>query len=372
VAGTPARTVKLFLCGDVMTGRGIDQILPHAGAPVLYERYVKDARDYVELAERVNGEIVRPAGYGYVWGDALSELARETPDARIVNLETAITVRDEPADKEVLYRMHPGNVPCLTAAGVDCCALANNHVLDWGEHGLEETLRSLHGARLRCAGAGRDLDEAAAPAAIPVPGGGRVLLFSFGCESSGIPRAWGAGPNRPGVWLLKGIGPHVVDELAARVRAEKRPGDLVVASVHWGPNWGYDVPDAHLRFAHALVERAGVDVVHGHSSHHPLGVEVHEGRLILYGAGDLVNDYEGIGGHAEYRGELSSMYFATLDSARGRLLDLHMVPMRMRRLALRRAGDADARWLCAVLDRESQAFGCRVLLEDGGRLRLSW
>jgi poly-gamma-glutamate synthesis protein (capsule biosynthesis protein) len=85
-----------------------------------------------------------------------------------------------------------------------------------------------------------------------------------------------------------------VDVVAERVAAVVRTGDIVVVSIHWGPNWGYHVPSSHRRFARALIDRAGVHVIHGHSSHHPLGIEVYRNRPILYGCGDLINDYEGI------------------------------------------------------------------------------
>ncbi|MBU1263749.1 MAG: CapA family protein, partial [Gammaproteobacteria bacterium] len=147
--------MTLFLCGDVMTGRGIDQVLPHPGDPVLHEGYATSALDYVALAERANGPIPRPAEFAYVWGDALAEWARVAPDLRIVNLETAVTRRDDwQRGKGIHYRMHPANVPCLTAAGIDCCVLANNHVLDWGYAGLAETLETLRRAGLQRAGAG--------------------------------------------------------------------------------------------------------------------------------------------------------------------------------------------------------------------------
>ena len=149
-------TITLFLAGDVMTGRGIDQILPHPGDPRLYEPYIRDARDYVRLAERRHGTIERPVSFDYPWGDALVELQRVVPDARIINLETAITVSDRYRPKGINYRMNPDNVPCITAAKIDCCVLANNHVLDWGPSGLLETLDSLRGAGLRTAGAGKD------------------------------------------------------------------------------------------------------------------------------------------------------------------------------------------------------------------------
>ncbi|RUU12273.1 poly-gamma-glutamate biosynthesis protein, partial [Mesorhizobium sp. M6A.T.Ca.TU.002.02.2.1] len=173
-AGRPARSsAKLFLCGDVMLGRGIDQILASPGDPHLYERYVKSATTYVELAERINGPIPRKVDDAYVWGDALSELDREAPDARIINLETSITTSLSLAPKGINYKMNPANIGCLAAAQVSCCVLANNHVLDWDEPGLVETLDTLRHAGLVYAGAGLDADEAAAPAAIELAGGGR-------------------------------------------------------------------------------------------------------------------------------------------------------------------------------------------------------
>ena len=81
----------------------------------------------------------------------------------------------------------------------------------------------------------------------------------------------------------------------------QRPDDLIIVSVHWGSNWGYDVPEEQRRFAHALIDKAGVSVVHGHSSHHPKAIEVYRDRLILYGCGDFLNDYEGIKGYEELK-----------------------------------------------------------------------
>src|SRR6478672_12806692 len=127
------QAICVFFCGDVMTGRGIDQILPYPGNPVLYESYVRDAREYVAIAEAVNGPIPRPVDFAYIWGDALEELDRAGTDLRIVNLETSITVNEEGwLNKPVHYRMNPANVGCITAARIDCCSLANNHMLDWG------------------------------------------------------------------------------------------------------------------------------------------------------------------------------------------------------------------------------------------------
>jgi poly-gamma-glutamate synthesis protein (capsule biosynthesis protein) len=361
--------VTLFLCGDVMTGRGIDQVLPHPSDPRLHESYMNSALGYVELAERANGTIPTPVDFAYVWGDALAEFERVRPDARIINLETAVTRSDDWQPKGINYRMHPKNVPCLTAAGVDCCALANNHVLDWGRAGLTESLDSLQRANLATAGAGRNAAEAATPAILELPAGRRVLVFAFCSVTSGIPRSWAASEAMAGVNLLDD---GTVKEVAAEVQRLKRPGDVVVASVHWGGNWGYEIPRRQRRLAHALVDEAGVDVVHGHSSHHPKAIEVHGGRPILYGCGDFLNDYEGIGGREEFRGDLVLLYFATLEAASGRLVRLEMTPLQIRRFRLNRVAQQDARWLRTTLDRECAALGTRVQSTGDERFSLTW
>lgn len=367
------KPVTLFLCGDVMTGRGIDQVLPYPGNPRLHESYVKDAHRYVELAEKVNGPVPKPVDFAYPWGDALAVLDRFQPDARIINLETSITTSDHPwPDKGIHYRMHPRNLPCLTAAKLDACVLANNHVLDWGRGGLTETLESLDRAGLAHAGAGRDAEQSAMPSVIPLAGGRRVLVFAVGHESSGIPPEWASAKGRPGVNLLNDFSRDTVASLAVQIRGIKRAGDLVVASIHWGPNWGYAIAGEHRAFAHSLIDHAGVDVVHGHSSHHPRAIEIHRDKPVLYGCGDFLNDYEGIHGHAEFRGELSLMYFITSDPATGALRRLEMTPMRVQRLQVRHAPPQDARWLLDTMDRECARFGSRVEAGDDGRLVLRW
>jgi poly-gamma-glutamate synthesis protein (capsule biosynthesis protein) len=354
---TTAAELTFFLSGDVMLGRGIDQVLPHPVPPGLHEPYLRSALGYVELAERAAGALPRPVDFGYVWGDALAELRSRAPQARIVNLETAVTLSEEAwPGKGIHYRMHPRNAPCLAAAGIDCCVLANNHVLDWGHAGLVETLDTLQRAGLRTAGAGRDAEEAAAPAILEWAAGGRLLVFSFATESSGAPASWAAGPARPGIGLLADLSRQSCDAVARQVAAARLPGDRVVVSIHWGGNWGYAVSREERAFAHRLIDAGAADVLHGHSSHHPRGIELYRGRAILYGCGDFVNDYEGIGGHEAWRPELALMYFVTLAADGGELRGLELVPMRMRRFRLQRASDEEAAWLARTLDRESRGF----------------
>jgi poly-gamma-glutamate capsule biosynthesis protein CapA/YwtB (metallophosphatase superfamily) len=354
----------------VMTGRGIDQVLPHPSRPGLHEAYASSALDYVELAERAHGHISRPVSFSYVWGELLADLENRSPDLRIVNLETSVTTSEEAFPKGINYRMHPANVPCLAAAKVDCCVLANNHVLDWGAPGLRETLKALATVGIATSGAGGSAEEASRPAVLGTSGKSRVLVFGFGMPSSGIPLDWAARETRPGVNLLSDSSPQSVSHALERIARWRRPGDRVVASIHWGGNWGYDVPRDQRELAHRLID-GGIDVVHGHSSHHPKGIEVHGGRLVLHGCGDLLNDYEGIAGREEFRGELVLAYLAALDPS-GKLERLDLLPYRIRRFRLQRAAKEDTTWLRDTLDREGKALGTAVELAADGSLVVHW
>ena len=150
-----------------------------------------------------------------------------------------------------------------------------------------------------------------------------------------------------------------------------QPADLIIVSVHWGPNWGYEIPDEQRRFAHALIDRANVSIIHGHSSHHPKAIEVYRNRLILYGCGDFLNDYEGIRGYEEFRDDLVLMYFADIQPA-GTLAALEIVPLQIRNFQLVRPSIQDICWMQQMLDRESREFEARIALNPEGRLRLSW
>jgi poly-gamma-glutamate capsule biosynthesis protein CapA/YwtB (metallophosphatase superfamily) len=269
----------------------------------------------------------------------------------------------------VHYRMHPDNVGCLTAIRPDVCALANNHVLDFGDQGLVETLRTLDGAGIRCLGAGLDANQAERPAVVELPDGGRVVIASCGMGSSGIPHAWAATGSRAGVAYVPDLSDSSAATISERVLALKRPGDIAVVSVHWGSNWGYDVDAAQIRFAHRLID-AGVDVVHGHSSHHPRPIEVYRGKLIMYGCGDTIDDYEGISIYDAFRHELRLLYFASVDGESGSLTVLRMVPMRMRRMRLERAPIEDAEWLRASVMEMSRRFATRIDISADGMLRV--
>ena len=237
---------------------------------------------------------------------------------------------------------------------------------------MAETLKTLEAAGSRVAGAGRNRAEASSPAILGIAGKGRILVYGFGAMSSGIPRHWRATDEEAGVNLLPDLSARTLAGISDQVRAVKGPNDIVVASIHWGPNWGYEVSREERRFAHGLIDDAAVDVVHGHSSHHAKPLEVYRGKSILYGCGDFLNDYEGIGGHDAYRGDLVLLYFVTFALPDRALTRLQAVPFRIRRLRLERASGEEAAWLCDTLDREGRWSGTRVRLERDNVLSFRW
>ena len=350
-----------------MCGRGIDQVLAHPCGPEIYEYHMRSAEGYVLLAEQANGPIPRRNGSSYVWGAALDQLERMQPDARVINLETAVTRSNDRANKGINYRVSPENAECLAAAKINCCVLSNNHVLDWGRAGLLETLTTLQKLNVKATGAGRNDHEARAPAVLNL-GKARLLIFSFGSTSSGIPLEWAATPDAPGVNLLPDLCEASALEVADRVMSLRRPGDLVVVSIHWGSNWGYHVPDEQKILVRALIDQAGVSIVHGHSSHHPRAIEIYRDRLILYGCGDFLNDYEGIHGYERYRDDLALMYFADLDPTNGSLHALKLVPLQIKNFRLSIPSWRDIEWIQQTLDGKCQQFGTRVILDSERQL----
>lgn len=352
-----------------MTGRGIDQALPHSVDPELYEPYVKDARYYLELAKQRSGNIPAPVSLDYIWGNALDILDEINPDLRIINLETAVTnSTDYSQTKNIHYRMHPQNAPLLTHAGIDICVLANNHLLDWGRKGLRQTIQTLNNNGITTVGAGLDAKSAFSPAIVKLDGG-RMLVFSYATIDSGIPVSWSAGENRAGINILDKLNGGTAEKVISDINSFRKAKDKVVISIHWGGNWGYEIPKAQREFAHLLID-AGIDIIHGHSSHHPKAIEVYDNRLILYGCGDLINDYEGISGYESFRDDLALLYFTTLN-ANGSLHSLQMVPMKIKNFRLNHANKKDTKWMVDRLNSECQQLNTEIHLTDN-HLVLYW
>lgn len=376
----PARAeTTLLLCGDVMTGQGISPLVPPAGSPLL--RSMRSALDYVHDAGAAPGagradasapdQLPRPVCFEYPWGDALPLLRKEAPDLRLANLEACITARGTPASPQIHARLPPRQLPVLAALGVQGVVLAGPHALDWGPHGLHDTLHCLRQAGIRGVGAGHDSAEAAREAQWPLPGQGRLRLLAYGHASCGVAATAAAARRRPGINWLRGLDADAVAAIAARVAAQRREGDIVVVSLHWGPHWGYEVTPEQRGFAQALVDVAGVDLVWGQASRHPRPIEVHHGRLILYGVGTFLKDAAGAAGHEQLRPELAALYLPRL-AADGRLLELRLWPLRVHLFRLKRASASEGQWLARALGTACRYLGTALAPRGDGSLRLDW
>lgn len=240
----------------------------------------------VMLGRLVNRHL-RSAPATYPWGDCLSILHRA--DLRICNLECAISDRGVPwhyTPKVFHFKTDPKNVQVLKAADIDIVSLANNHSLDFGNRALSDTSEILDKAQIAHAGVGSDIKEAIHPA-VHERGGLKLAMLALTDNEP----AWEAKANQPGVYYC----PIDADDsrsiaLMDAVVKLKRKVDLVVISLHWGPNWGHEPPLQHILFAHALID-AGADVIYGHSPHVFRAVEIYRGRPIMYSTGDFIDDY---------------------------------------------------------------------------------
>ncbi len=300
--------ITVALVGDVMLGRGVNETL----------------------------RSMRPEE---PWGDVLPALS--SADLRIANLECAITGHDRPwtrTPKVFHFRADPRAVEVLRAARIDACSLANNHTLDFEEQGLLDTLRHLEAAGIRYAGAGRAREEAARPAFLTARTNGtrRVALLAFTDNEP----PFAAGPDRPGTnYLPVSMEPQVLRRVEAAVEQARGAGaDVVVFSNHWGPNMVERPNQLFRRFARAVIDR-GADVYYGHSAHVFQGVEIYKGKLILYDAGDFIDDYA-VG--ERLRNDRSFVFRVSLEGRELRRLQLLPVSLQYARVELARGGEREA------------------------------
>jgi poly-gamma-glutamate synthesis protein (capsule biosynthesis protein) len=317
--------VRLGFVGDVMLGRDVD------------ERW----RDGP------------PTG---IWGSMLDRV--RSLDGLFLNLECCLSARGSPRPGRTYhFRADPGwAMPALRAGDVTGASLGNNHVLDFGPCAFSDTLEHLSSGGVTHAGAGPDLDTALEPGVVEV-GGLDVAVVAFTDRSP----SYGASADAPGTAFVR-MDPgnprtrRLVDRALRQTRAADP--DLVVASLHWGPNWETRPARSQRRFARGLVDR-GVDVVHGHSAHVIQGVEVYRGRPILYDCGDFVDDYAV---KPDLHNDRSFLFELAVEA--GVLTALRLVPVEIEREAANRAGEEASRWLRRQMRTLSAEFG--TALERAG------
>jgi poly-gamma-glutamate synthesis protein (capsule biosynthesis protein) len=355
--------LTLFLAGDVMLGRGIDQILKYKNDPELFESFIKDARYYIPETMKNFSEKEKYVGPDYVWGDLLSVRLFQISNLRIINLETSITISKDKQNKSVLYKMHPNNIDVLKVAGINYCHMANNHVMDWGVSGLRQTINTLTKNGIRFGGIGSNPKMAKMPTVFEI-NQQKIYIFSYGDVDSGIPISWKT--NKHGVNVITTANNDTHVEIANEINQLAYDADFIIISIHWGSNWGYDIPAHHRRFAYYLIDNANVDLIHGHSSHHFRPVEIYHGKLILYGCGDLINDYEIIDNWERdaYLSWASIAYFPKYDMMTKKIVGLTLVPFKIKNMKLELSSYEEMAKITSRFNQICSIFRINFVLDD--------
>ncbi len=307
----------------------------------------------VMLGRLVN-EQVAVAGYRYPWGNMLPVL--KSTDLNIINLETTLTLHGEPAEKAFNFRAEPDRTQSLKEANVSMANIANNHIMDFGEEGLNETIAALDRAGIMHTGAGKNLEEAKKPAIVDKKG---IKIAAIGCTDN--EPEWGATAKKPGTFFVEA---GEIEKIAPEIRTLRGKADIVVVTMHWGPNMRERPTNEFVKFAHDIVD-AGADIVHGHSAHIFQGVEKYKKGLIIYDAGDFVDDYAV---DPALRNDLS--FFFVITAAKEGIENAGLIPVKISMMQVNRSGGIECGMAVEKVKSLSEEFGTR--LEENEIVKIKW
>ncbi len=316
----------------------------------------------VMLGRNVN-EFITSHGLSYPWGDMLPIIRQA--DLRLINLECTITAHDKrwsKTPKVFFFRTRPEHVGVLKVAGINFVSLANNHILDFREEGLIETIETLNRAGITHAGAGRNIEEAERPAFLDADGL-RVGIVAFTDNEP----VWAADEDKPGINYVP-ISLDLDEGHLFRVKkaleVAREGSDFVIATFHWGPNMVRYPSREFIDFAHAVID-AGCDLFWGHSAHLFQPVEVYRDRLILYDTGDFIDDYA-VGLE---RNDESFLFVVSID--KDRAVSIRLIPVLISWCQVNRARGETAREICMKMQDISMGYGTRLkFVDDTLELRL--
>ncbi|RZV11617.1 poly-gamma-glutamate synthesis protein (capsule biosynthesis protein) [Natrinema hispanicum] len=352
---------------EIQTGERTLHVLPEGSHMPRQIGFTGDV-----MLGRVVNDRQRRRSVDAVWGTVLERL--HSLDGLVINLECCLSTRGQQWQRTYRpfhFRADPDwAIPALEHAGVDICTLANNHILDYEAVALQDTLDTLDEADIAHTGAGETIDEALEPAV-------RTLEDS-NADSDDLEIAvigltdntpeYAADEDSPGTaWVDIDVDDaetrRLVQETLERAR-ETNP-DLLVASLHWGPNMVTTPSDSFREVGRWLVEE-GVDVVHGHSAHVFQAIEVYQGCPIIYDAGDFVDDYRV---DPELRNDRSFLFVLSV-TADGDPLELRLHPTEIDDCAVHEASSGAAEWSRNRMRNRSAPFGT-AFDRDGDALVLS-
>jgi poly-gamma-glutamate capsule biosynthesis protein CapA/YwtB (metallophosphatase superfamily) len=309
--------ITLGLAGDVMIGRLVDD-------------YLND---------------VPPK---YIWGNLLPFL--QSTDLNLINLETTLTHSVNTIPKTFNFKASPSKVQSLIEGSIHVVNLANNHILDYSGEGLLETLDTLKTAHIQHIGAGKNFSEAAAPVILSRKG---IKIGILGCTDN--EEEWKATESHPGTFYLEVGDLEAIRNSIIKLRPQV---DLLILSIHWGPNMRQR-PSAQFRaFAHQLID-TGADLIHGHSAHIFQGVEAYRGKLILYDTGDFIDDYAV---DSILRNDRS--FFFLVDINKNGIRFLRLIPTLISNFQVNRAQGTEAQEALQLMQNLSQELHTLLQIEQ--------
>jgi len=293
---------------------------------------------------RLVNEIISKTSYEYPWGNLLSLL--HSTDLNIVNLETTLTKSSLTVPKVFNFKALPDRIEVLKKARIDAVNLANNHILDFGEQGMIDTIEQLDLAQIAHVGAGQGLQAAQKPAILE-RNGLRIGINGVTHNESG----WAAGEFKPGVFY---VNVENIKPLCDEIKKLRPKVDIVILTIHWGPNMQQRPSHEFQEAAHALID-CGVDILHGHSAHILQGIEIYKKRVIMYDTGDFVDDYQN---DPVLRNDRSAFFEVTVD--KNGIKRVQLIPVVINDMQVNRAKGDEKSAIINNMKQLSQEFGTSV------------
>jgi hypothetical protein len=205
-------------------------------------------------------------------------------DVMCINNEFTYSTRGEPLENKMYtFRAHPSRVNILKELGVDIVSLANNHSYDYGKQSLIDTMATLKQADILYYGAGHDLDEAMSPVYFEIQG--KTIAYVAASRAEKYRLTPQANENSPGILLC-----YDTDLFVQTIKKAKENADYVIAYVHWGTEYSYELEEAQLTTGKEYID-AGADIIVGAHPHCLQGMEFYKGKPIIYSLGNFwLND----------------------------------------------------------------------------------
>ena len=297
---------------------------------------------------RLVNETINKTSISYPWGNILPLLKEN--DLNIINLETTLTKSKLAVPKVFNFKSDPEHIETLVQGHIDVVTLANNHALDFSDEGLFETIKMLDNKNIKYVGAGVNENEARKLIIIKKK---NIRIGIIGYTDN--EPDWKAGKEKPGINFIRVGDIERVKQDITRVRDKV---DMLVVTLHWGPNMRQKPTQKFIDFAHSLVDN-GVDIVHGHSAHIFQGIEVYKNKIIMYDTGDFVDDYMVTPG---LRNDTSFLF--RIYTTKERLEKIELIPVLISNMQVNIAPPNLALQILEKMKRLSAEFNTLVEVED--------